>query len=246
MTLCAISLGGNVGDVPATFAAALRLLEALCDVTGLRSSQSYLTAPMGAHAGSSFFNAACVFETRSTAEEILITLKIIEERCGRVQTMHWGPRTIDLDLIFYGDQVLNFSVPLPLVVPHPGCWYRRFVLDPLAELIPEFVHPALRESVSALRERLLVRPLPVSLWGGWPRRHQKLTQAVIGEFADVEWIEEEAAGDAHAVIRCAFPEAAPGDVSRTVVLPDDLPQAVELVRAVLTAALDEPVVMNDE
>jgi 2-amino-4-hydroxy-6-hydroxymethyldihydropteridine diphosphokinase len=240
MTLCAISLGGNVGDVPATFAAAIRELETTYGISNAKISRIYRTTPMGADAGAAFHNAACVFETSQSADMLLFALQMVENHCGRVRTVHWGPRTLDLDLIFYGDQVLNSTLPLPLVVPHPGCWYRRFVLDPLVDLIPDFIHPVLHESVRALRDRLLIRPLPVWLWGGWPQVHERLLQSVANDFPGVEWIEETPAMGRKASIRFAFPEAAPESIPRIIVLPGDISRAVHMVRDVLTAALDEP------
>lgn len=238
MTPCAISLGGNVGDVRKTFGQALQLLAVSVNAAELQSSRVYRTVPMGTDAGTAFLNAACVFQTSLSAEYLLPILQFIEGHCGRVRTTHWGPRTLDLDLIFYGNEIINS--PPGLIVPHPGCWYRRFVLDPLAELIPDFIHPVLRESVQEMQQRLQARPLRACVWGGWPEKHEELKQAVVGEFADVEWIEESPALGQKGVVRFAFPEAAPGTVPRTVILPDDLPSAVQRVRDVLTAALDEP------
>ncbi len=244
MALCAISLGGNVGDVPATFAVALQELAAKVGAAELRSSRVYRTAAMGADAGEAFLNAAWVFETRSSANDVLTALQQIETDCGRVRTVRWGPRTLDLDLIFHGEDVIDS--PPRLMVPHPGCWYRRFVLDPLAELIPNFVHPVLKQSIRELREQLLIRPLPVSVWGGLPELHPALMEAATAQFAEVEWIEASAALGETASIRFAFPEAAPGNVPRTVMLPGNLPAAISLVRDVLTAALDEPIAVNEE
>jgi hypothetical protein len=75
---------------------------------------------------------------------------------------HWGPRTLDLDVIFYGDQILTSE---RLTVPHPHCWYRRFVLDPVAEICPEWVHPTIGTTVADLRDRLHAEDFRVSVTG---------------------------------------------------------------------------------
>jgi 2-amino-4-hydroxy-6-hydroxymethyldihydropteridine diphosphokinase len=107
MVRCAISLGGNLGNVPDTFAEAVRLLTSSPGITELRTSRLYLTAPMGAVAGDAFYNAACVFETTLSPLDVLDLLQQIEDHCGRVRTVHWGPRTLDLDLILYGEDIIQ-------------------------------------------------------------------------------------------------------------------------------------------
>lgn len=93
--------------------------------------------------------------------ELLSCLLAVENQFGRERHIEWGPRTLDLDLLFFGDEVIND--PPVLQVPHSGCWYRRFVLDPLFELLPTFVHPEKRQTIAELRDRLLVRPFRVEI-----------------------------------------------------------------------------------
>lgn len=161
MTRCLIALGGNVGDVPATFAAALRRL-AGPDLRVAAVSRLFETPPMGVNAGGTFLNAAAAIETALDAASLLDRLLAAEDAFGRVRTVRWGPRAIDLDLILYGHAVIDTP---RLRVPHPAAWYRRFVLDPLCDIAGDVVHPEAGVTFAALRERLTIRPLPIAVDG---------------------------------------------------------------------------------
>lgn len=161
MTRCLIALGGNVGDVPETFAAALRRL-AGPDLRVTAVSRLFETPPMGVNAGGTFLNAAAAVEAALDAASLLDRLLAAEDALGRVRTVHWGPRPIDLDLILFGEEVIDTP---QLHVPHPAAWYRRFVLDPLCDIAGEVVHPEAVATFAALRERLAVRPLPIAVDG---------------------------------------------------------------------------------
>ncbi len=156
MTTCLVGLGGNLGNVPQTIVGALQSLSRSPGVRVERWSSLYQTAPVGSAAGSEFTNAAAQLETTLSAQELLSRLLAVENEFGRERDIEWGPRTLDLDLLFFGNDVIND--PPVLHVPHSGCWYRRFVLDPLFELVPEFVHPEKRQTIAELRTRLLARP----------------------------------------------------------------------------------------
>ncbi len=155
-----IGLGGNVGDVPATFDAALRAIAALPGTRVLRVSGRYLTPAWGGVAQADFVNAAALVETALAPLDLLDGLLAIERDAGRdrAKELRWGPRTLDLDLLLYGDAVLD----LPrLSLPHPRLHERAFALVPLAEVAPQARIPG-RGSV---RDALLrvdasgVRPL---------------------------------------------------------------------------------------
>lgn len=163
MTTSLISMGGNLGNVAQTIDEALQRLQRTPGIDLIKSSSLHRTKPVGADAGAEFVNAAAMLETSLTAHELLDRLLAIEAELGRVRTIHWGPRTLDLDLILFGNEIIND--PPRLRVPHPACWYRRFVLDPLTEIAPQFVHPEKRTTFAELRGRLLVRPLVVSILG---------------------------------------------------------------------------------
>lgn len=163
VTTCLISLGGNVGNVEQRLRTAWQRLHSPPEIVLGPMSSLHRTAAVGADAGGEFINAAGVLETSLTAEELLSRLHAIEAEFGRVRERHWGPRTLDLDLLFFGDAIIDEGPRLR--VPHPAAWFRRFVLDPLSEIVPSFVHPVKHQTIRELRERLLVRPLPVQIVG---------------------------------------------------------------------------------
>ena len=122
----------------------------------VKMSRILRTRPVGVDAGEEFLNAAAVLQTDLQAFELLQAMHEVEATFRRVRTRHWGPRTLDLDLILYGDHVIQSP---QLVIPHPAMWYRRFVLEPAVEVSAEMVHPILNESVLRLFQRLDHRPL---------------------------------------------------------------------------------------
>lgn len=176
MARCHIALGGNLGPVAQTFARALSRLEADPHVALVRSSSVYRTQAVGDAACGDFLNAAAELETGLAPLELLDALQSIEAEFGRTRGERWGSRTLDLDLVLYGSLVIDEP---RLAVPHPACWYRRFVLDPLCEIAPGAVHPLKAVSIAELRGRLLERPLRVMVAGDANRRKQVI--ASIGD-----------------------------------------------------------------
>lgn len=159
MTTCLIALGANIGASEELFDAALSELDGPM-ISVCQRSRAFRTAPVGADAGGEFLNAAATLETELDADAILTRLHSVENHFGRVRTIHWGPRRLDLDLILFGDH----SISRPdLEVPHPACWYRRFVLEPAVQVAPQMVHPLLGETVESLLMQLHARPLHVEL-----------------------------------------------------------------------------------
>ncbi len=145
MTRAFIGLGSNLGDKKKNLLQALQLLEAKARVR--RVSSFYETEPVGLEQQDWFLNAVAEVETRLAPRELLSFLLGVEEALGRKRVVKWGPRTIDLDLLFYGNQVIDEP---GLQVPHPELHKRRFVLEPLAELAPDFRHPVLKKTVKEL------------------------------------------------------------------------------------------------
>jgi len=184
MPRCYLAFGGNSGDVAQTFTDCLDELARTPGVTRGRVSKFHRTEPVGTEAGDAFLNAASEIVTDLPPLALLDLLQRLELKHGRTREKHWGPRTLDLDLIFYGDEIIEEP---RLTVPHPACWYRRFVLDPLAEIAAEVTHPVKEITVDELRERLLVRPLRIELCGGTAMERQELIAALSGEFPDIRF-----------------------------------------------------------
>ena len=149
MTEAFIGLGSNVGDRREHLRAALRGLERLGRIT--RVSSLYETEPVGFAEQGAFLNAVAAIETDLTPHELMQELLNIEAGRERVRVQRNGPRTLDLDLLFYGDEVIERP---GLAVPHPRLQDRRFVLAPLCQIAPDLRHPALGLSVQELLEEL--------------------------------------------------------------------------------------------
>ena len=130
----ALGLGSNIGDKAANIARALEMLEISGLVQGLESSGLYRTAPWGPVEQDWYVNACAVGNTVLPPLELLGRVKAMETTLGRVETVRWGPRIIDVDLLYYDDVELDTPT---LKLPHPGLLKRAFVLVPLAELRPK-------------------------------------------------------------------------------------------------------------
>lgn len=148
MTRAFVALGANLGEPVVTLREALGELSGLGELCGV--SRLYRTAPVGGPAGQpDYFNAAVGLQTSLTAAELLAALHAIEVQAGRTRTVRWEARTLDLDLILYGEQI---STDPALALPHPRAWERAFVLIPLHDLDPKLKHPLTGETVAdALR-----------------------------------------------------------------------------------------------
>lgn len=131
-----IALGGNVGDVRATFQKAISNICGMMQATLLSRSSDYATPPWGELDQDRFINACIEIETSLDPHALLFTLHKIEKKFGRDRTKEhrWGPRTLDLDLIAYDDASINQP---DLTLPHPRLFERAFVLVPLAEIAPD-------------------------------------------------------------------------------------------------------------
>ena len=145
-----MGLGSNLGDRESALGHALELLGERLEVTGVSSFRD--TEPVGYVDQPRFLNAAARVETELSPRELLGVLLAVERELGRVRggTPRFGPRTIDLDLLLYGDEEIDEPC---LTVPHPRLHERRFVLEPLAELDQDLAVPG-RGTVSALLTRL--------------------------------------------------------------------------------------------
>jgi 2-amino-4-hydroxy-6-hydroxymethyldihydropteridine diphosphokinase len=147
-TLALIGLGSNLGDRKARLDAAVAALGRTAGIAVVKVSGYHETRPVGGPPGQGdYLNAAVAIETSLEPLELLHVLQEIERDGGRVRTEHWGPRTVDLDLLLFGDRVLAGR---ELEVPHPRMAERRFVLEPLAEIAPGMIDPVSGRTIAEL------------------------------------------------------------------------------------------------
>jgi 2-amino-4-hydroxy-6-hydroxymethyldihydropteridine diphosphokinase len=177
-----IALGSNLGDRRAMLDDAVAALSATPGIAIRAVSSYHETAPVGGPPGqAAFLNAAADIETLLEPGDLLQTLQRIENAAGRTREAHWGARTLDLDLLLYGDRVIRGPGPgaHELVVPHPRMAVRRFVLAPLAEIAPNNRHPLTGRTVAELLANLDRRPSVLAL-----------------DLAPADWVESPQFGDA--------------------------------------------------
>lgn len=150
-----IALGSNMGDKKGYLDMAVRMLKEHPDCRVEQVADYLVTAPYGGVQQDDFLNSALKLRTLLTPEELLHELHSIEQAAGRERTIHWGPRTLDLDILLYDDLVMDTE---DLHIPHIELHKRDFVLIPLAQLAPYLRHPLLHTTIGELKERVIKPP----------------------------------------------------------------------------------------
>ncbi|MCC5426590.1 2-amino-4-hydroxy-6-hydroxymethyldihydropteridine diphosphokinase [Clostridium botulinum] len=145
-----VAFGSNIGEKENYIRKALEKIEER-KMKIIKVSPIYETEPYGVLDQDSFLNGVVKIETNLTPEDLIGELLNIEKQLDRVRERRWGPRTIDLDIIFYDDLIINEK---DLVIPHKDMENREFVLKPLCDIDENFIHPVLKKSVRELYDRL--------------------------------------------------------------------------------------------
>jgi 2-amino-4-hydroxy-6-hydroxymethyldihydropteridine diphosphokinase len=252
MPRCFLGLGGNVGDVAATFASALDEMARFDEgIRVVRTSSIYRTAAVGENSGGEFLNAVAEIETEQTPLKLLACLQTIETSLGRTREVHWGPRPLDIDLLLYGSEIVEEP---ELQIPHPALWYRRFVLDPLAEIAAAVVHPVLGVSIEQLRQRMHLRPFRLRITCRDVARREHLSSELSRLFPEVqtELIPSEVSSDVttSATVAWLIPldrECQQGQFADPngvpVTIPANSDGGVAFLSSVVASATDQPAII---
>ena len=141
---CYLGLGSNLGNKQNYITKAIKLVSELENVEITKTSSMIITAPYGKTDQPDFLNCVIEIDTDLLPEELLRKCLDIENQLGRIRNEKWGPRTIDIDLLFYEDKIINTEL---LILPHPQLHKREFVLTSLNELCPDLIHPVLNKKI---------------------------------------------------------------------------------------------------
>ncbi|MCJ7691956.1 MAG: 2-amino-4-hydroxy-6-hydroxymethyldihydropteridine diphosphokinase [Sedimentisphaerales bacterium] len=151
LTTAYISLGSNLGDRDSAIQESLKMLGEVSEIELTRVSEIIETAPLGQASQPKYLNGVAEVKTTLSAEELHKKTAEIEKSLGRTREKKWDARTIDLDILLFGEEVINSS---ELTVPHPQMHLRSFVMRGLSELCPKLIHPIIKESMEELVSRL--------------------------------------------------------------------------------------------
>jgi 2-amino-4-hydroxy-6-hydroxymethyldihydropteridine diphosphokinase len=146
-----IALGSNIEPRGHYIQQAMNLISDHPQIEVIEMSSVYETQPVGGPEQGPYLNAVTKIRTTLAPMELLSALQKIEKDLGRKRTVHWGPRTIDLDILLYGEEIISND---RLIVPHPLMHERRFVMQPLAQIAPDVIHPILQMSAKTILDSL--------------------------------------------------------------------------------------------
>ena len=149
-----VAFGSNLGDKEKFIDEAIKALSNLPQINIVAISDKIVTEPYGNVEQDVFLNGVMKIETLLPADELLQILQKVEEHAGRERKIHWGPRTLDLDIIFYDDDIISED---DLIVPHPDMKNRDFVLKPLMQIAPYKLHPVYRKTISDMYAELMAK-----------------------------------------------------------------------------------------
>lgn len=147
-----LSVGSNIGEKEQFLNNAVKKLDEDCNIKVTKVSKFIETEPYGNVEQDKFLNGCLEIRTLLTPDELLKKVNEIEQEEGRIRTLHWGPRTLDIDILLYDNEVVYTD---DLKIPHPDMHNRMFVLEPLCEIAPFVIHPVLGKSVMRLKEKLM-------------------------------------------------------------------------------------------
>ena len=158
MTHVCIGLGSNIGDRAENLLAAYNHIISVHGIQPLKLSRFYETVPVGGPPQPMYLNAALSLKTTLSPRQLLEQFQRIETLMGRVRTVKWGPRTIDIDILLYGNEMVHDE---QVKIPHPLMHTRIFVLESLAGIEPDIIHPVFQKTILQLYKELLTKMVTI-------------------------------------------------------------------------------------
>lgn len=144
-----LGVGSNLGNKQLNIKNAIAHIKKTTQITVIKTAPFYESQPVGYTNQPYFINTVIQCETELTPETLLNKLKLIEKIIGRKKAPRYGPRIIDIDILFYDNKIINKEI---LIIPHPEIQNRTFVLYPMNDIAPNFTHPVLNKKISELKE----------------------------------------------------------------------------------------------